>query len=231
MSEKSWSREWLEAILIAVVFALFVRTFVAQAFKIPSGSMEDSLLVGDHLFVNKFIYAPHFDTPLYAVLPYRDVRRGDVVVFRYPNDPRLDYIKRAVAVSGDELEIRAKQLLVNGEAETGAYAVYKDPWTAPADAGLPAAVRARDHFGPERVPADSLFCMGDNRDSSHDSRFWGPVPRSLLRGRASFIFWSYQAAPGVRPWRGFGDALRHAGTVALEIPRKTRWTRTFTLVR
>ncbi len=117
MTEKSWSREWLEAILIAVVFALFVRTFVAQAFKIPSGSMEDSLLVGDHLFVNKFIYAPHFDTPLYAVLPYRVVRRGDVVVFRYPADPRLDYIKRAVAVGGDELEIRAKRLLVNGQAE------------------------------------------------------------------------------------------------------------------
>ena len=126
--DKSWSREWLEAVLIAVVFALFVRTFVAQAFKIPSGSMEDSLLVGDHLFVNKFIYAPHLDTPLHALLPYRAVRRGDVVVFRFPDDPRLDFIKRAVAVGGDVVEIRAKRLLVNGQVENNPRAFSGFSW-------------------------------------------------------------------------------------------------------
>jgi signal peptidase I len=169
VSEKSWSREWLEAILIAVVFALFVRTFVAQAFKIPSGSMEDSLLVGDHLFVNKFIYAPHWKTPLHALMPYRDVRRSDVVVFKYPQDPERDFIKRAVAVGGDLVEVRAKGVTVNGRPEDQR---CQDPRSSRTAA--PPGRSGRATIRPYR-PRQARLLHGRPR-LLDDSRFWA-VPR------------------------------------------------------
>ena len=151
MSKGHWFREYYEAILVAVIFTLFARTFVAQAFKIPTGSMEDNLLVGDHLFVNKFIYAPHWRTPLHALMPYRDVRRADVVVFKYPQEPERDFIKRAVAVAGDLVEVRAEERDVNGRPEINANVVHKDPQLFPDSPLLPPSVRSRDNFGPDGI--------------------------------------------------------------------------------
>jgi signal peptidase I len=230
MSKRHVFREYYEAILVAVIFTLFARTFVAQAFKIPTGSMEPDLLVGDHLFVNKFIYAPHWKTPLDSLMPYRNVRRGDVVVFKYPVDPERDFIKRAVAIAGDTVEVRAKQLYVNGVAEVNPYAVHADPQTFPDSPALPASIRNRDNFGPFVVPEGFVFCMGDNRDNSYDSRFWGPVPRSYFKGRALFIYWSYEAAPNSHEWRGWGDRMRQLASVAVHFFSRTRWERSFKLV-
>jgi signal peptidase I len=230
MSKNHVFREYYEAILVAVIFTLFARTFVAQAFKIPTGSMEDNLLVGDHLFVNKFIYAPHWSTPLERWLPYRDIRRGDVVVFKYPVDPERDFIKRAVAIGGDTVEVRAKQLYVNGIAEVNPHVVHKDPQTFPDNPALPASIRNRDNFGPFVVAKGFVFCMGDNRDNSYDSRFWGPVPRSYFKGRALVIYWSYEAQPNAQEWRGWGDRLRQLASVAVHFFSRTRWNRCFTLV-
>jgi signal peptidase I len=231
MAKGHWFREYYEAILVAVIFTLFARTFVAQAFKIPTGSMEDNLLVGDHLFVNKFIYAPHWRTPLHAVMPYRDVRRGDVVVFKYPQDPERDFIKRAVAVGGDLIEVRAKGVTVNGRPEANQRVVHKDPQTYPDSPLLPPSTRSRDNFGPNRVPAGTVFCMGDNRDNSYDSRFWGAVPRTYFKGRAVFIYWSYQAAPNSHEWRGWWNRVRQLASVAVNFFSRTRWERSFSLVR
>jgi len=225
-----WFREYYEAILVAVIFTLFARTFVAQAFKIPTGSMEDNLLVGDHLFVNKFIYAPHFDTPLHALMPYRDIRPGDVVVFKYPQDPERDFIKRAVAVAGNTVEVRAKELRLNGRAEVNPHVVHKDPQSYPDSPFLSSSVRVRDNFGPFTVPASSVFCMGDNRDNSYDSRFWGPVPRDYFKGRALIVYWSYQAPPNSHEWRGWWDRIQQLAGVAIHFVTKTRWDRTFALV-
>jgi signal peptidase I len=231
MAKGHWFREYYEAILVAVIFTLFARTFVAQAFKIPTGSMEDNLLVGDHLFVNKFIYAPHWRTPLHALMPYRDVRRGDVVVFKYPQDPERDFIKRAVAVGGDLIEVRAKGVTVNGRAEVNPKVVHKDPQTYPDSPLLPPSTRSRDNFGPNRIPAGTVFCMGDNRDNSYDSRFWGAVPRTYFKGRALFIYWSYQTQPNTHEWRGWWNRVRQLASVTLHFFSRTRWERSFTLVR
>lgn len=231
MKKHGLFREYYEAILVAVAFTLFARTFVVQAFKIPSGSMEDNLLIGDHLFVNKFIYAPHWDTPLHRLLPYRDVRRGDVVVFKFPQDPQRDFIKRAVAVGGDQVEIRAKRLYVNGQPENNPRAVFKDPSVLPPSPYLPDDRRYRDFFGPYQVPPDHVFCLGDNRDNSYDSRFWGSVPRSYFKGRAFIIYWSYEAEPHQVVSGSFTQGLRNLANVVVHFFTRTRWQRMFMLIR
>ena len=230
MSKHHVFREYYEAILVAVIFTLFARTFVAQAFKIPTGSMEDNLLVGDHLFVNKFIYAPHWDTPLHRILPYRNIRRSDVVVFKYPQDPERDFIKRAIALGGDTVEVQGKGLSVNGKAEVNPHVIHKDPQVIPDNPALPASIRNRDYFGPFVVPAEFVFCMGDNRDNSYDSRFWGPVPRSYFKGRALFIYWSYEARPNSHEWRGWWDRMQQLASVGVHFFSRTRWQRSFSVV-
>jgi signal peptidase I len=201
---RATARDLLEALLVAVVFALFARTFLVQAFRIPSGSMEPTLWVGDHLLVNKFVFAAARDPtpggPLRRLLPARPPRRGDLVVFRYPEDPRRDFVKRCVALAGDTVEIRAKRLLVNGrEVDDEGYTQRTDPTVHPPAAALEGGLRRRDHLGPLRVPAGHSFCLGDNRDESNDSRFWGPLPAGMVKGRALLVYWSttpLSAAPG-----------------------------------
>ncbi len=213
-------REYAEVVLVAVVFALFVRTFLVQAFVVPTPSMENTVLVGDHVVVNKFLYAPH---RWIRLLPYRDVRRGDVVVFKFPEDPRRDFIKRVVALPGDVVEIRDKAVFVNGERENEPRANHSESRVWADDAQLPAALQRRDQLAPVRIPPDAYFAMGDNRDSSYDSRFWGPVPASNLKGRALFVYWSFAPVP-------VGARSGFPGAVA-DFFRRTRWSRTFLAVR
>jgi signal peptidase I len=162
------------------------------------------------------------------------VERGDVVVFKYPEDPRRDFIKRCVAVGGDTVEMRAKQLFVNGEPVDEPYVVHKDPRIYPDLPGVgsgPRNLRNRDNFGPYTVPEDHIFCLGDNRDNSSDSRFWGPVPLSYVKGRAVIIYWSYESQPHDWEWRGVWHRIRQLGEVVLNFFTKTRWERQFKLVR
>lgn len=228
---KSVAREYYEAILVAFILALFVRTFVFENFKIPSGSMEDNLLIGDHLVVNKFIFAGNSGTFLHRLFPYRAPERGDVVVFKYPEDPRRDFIKRCVAVGGDTVEIRRKQLFINGQAQEEPHVVHKDPRVYDDSSAVPVSARIRDNFGPMTVPEGSIFCLGDNRDNSLDSRFWGPVPLSYVKGRAVLIYWSYEAGRDDWQWRGFGHRLKQLAGVVLNFFTKTRWERAFQLIR
>ena len=194
--KNAW-RENIEAILIAVVIALFIRTFIVQAFKIPSGSMLETLQIGDHILVNKFIYGikiPFTDGK--NLIPFKTPERGDIVVFEYPEDPSKDFIKRVVAVAGDTVSIAGKQLYVNGEPVTDEpYAHYSR---------LPTQV---DNMASVTVPENKLFVMGDNRDNSHDSRFWGFVDLSAVKGEAFMIYWSWDRDKfGVR-WHRIGDLL------------------------
>lgn len=196
-------RENLEAIIIAVILAMFIRTFIIQAFKIPSGSMKETLQIGDHILVNKFIYGvklPFFNK---IIIPYKDPKREDIIVFKYPNDPSKDFIKRVVGLAGDVVEVRNKKLYVNDVLQTDKfYEVHSDPRI------LPAKLTERDNFGPFTVPEDSLFVMGDNRDNSHDSRFWGVVNRKALKGKAFVIYWSWNKSEfGVR-WKRLGKLIR-----------------------
>lgn len=199
---KSKLRENIEAIVVAVILALFIRAFVVQAFKIPSGSMKDTLLIGDHILVNKFIYGVKVPFSNYTLIPLKDPKRGDIVVFKYPQDPKLDYIKRVVGIAGDKVEIRNKQVFVNGQPQKLDQAVFKDTNI------FPKKFQPRDNFGPVTVPKNSLFVMGDNRDHSFDSRFWGFVDLKALRGKAFMIYWSWNKEDfGVR-WGRIGDLLK-----------------------
>jgi len=202
--KKSTLRENIEAIIIAVILALFIRTFLIQAFKIPSGSMKNTLLIGDHILVNKFTYGVKIPfTDGKTLISLSDPEPRDIVVFKYPEDPKKDFIKRVIGVAGDTIEIKDKKLYVNGNLqEDEPYAIYKDPKI------IPGHFTVRDNFGPITVPENSLFVMGDNRDNSHDSRFWGFVDLEAVRGKAFLIYWSWnREAFGVR-WDRLGDVLR-----------------------
>jgi signal peptidase I len=231
-AQKPVAREYLEALLIAVVFATFARTFVFQAFKIPSGSMEENLLIGDHILVNKFIYGP---TPSWlerTLLPAREVRRGDVVVFKFPEDPSRDFIKRAVGLPGDRIQMVDKHLFVNGQRVfDDTYTHHTDPITY-SGSSYPRSSLQRDNFGPLVVPANSYFCLGDNRDNSRDSRFWGMVPRDNLKGRALLVYWSFDDVSAEQlEWPGLAGAVRRVGHVATRFFASTRWNRTWKVVR
>ena len=182
---KSKIREYIKTILWAAVIALIIRHCVIMPFTIPSGSMENTLLVGDYLFVNRFIYGikvPFTDMRLPGV---RSPERGDVIVFRYPVDRSKDFIKRVIGVPGDVVEIRNKQVFINGTIYRNTHEIHKDARI------LPRTAISRDNFGPVRVPANACFVMGDNRDNSYDSRFWGFVDDADIVGRAMIKYWSW----------------------------------------
>lgn len=183
--KKSVIRENIEAILVAILLALFIRTFIIQAFKIPSGSMLPTLQIGDHLLVSKFIYGIKMPFTGSTLIPISDPKPNDIVVFQYPKNPDLDYIKRVIAVAGDIVEIRDKKILINGKPFDDQHGVFLDSMIHPA------ALDPRDNFGPVTVPADKIFTMGDNRDNSYDGRFWGFVDLKAIRGKAWIIYWSW----------------------------------------
>jgi len=183
--QKSVLREYVEAIAFAVLLALCIRTFVVQAFKIPSGSMLPTLKIGDHLLVNKFVYGIRLPLVGTMLVPLGTPRPSDVIVFKYPQDPKLDYIKRVVAVGGQTLEVRDKLVYIDGKPTEDLQAVHLD------DKKISARVSPRDQFGPVTVPQGKVFVMGDNRDNSYDSRFWGFVDQRDIRGKALFIYWSW----------------------------------------
>ena len=199
---KSRLRENIEALVLAIVLALFIRAFIVQAFKIPSGSMKDTLQIGDHILANKFIYGvklPYFNI---TIIPYKKPQRGDIVIFKFPQDPKKDFIKRTIGVQGDIIEIRNKEVYVNKKRLEQDYAIYTDLHI------IPESMQPRDNCGPVTVPENSLFVMGDNRDHSYDSRFWGFVDLKDVKGKAFIIYWSWDNDNfGVR-WNRIGKILR-----------------------
>ncbi len=226
MSRPGRYAETAEAVLVAAALALFVKAFVFQVFHVPTSSMEDTVLAGDRIVVDKFAYAPHAG-PWARFLPYRTLTRDDVVVFRDPRNPSRDLLKRAVATGGEVILERAKRLYVNGFARTEPFVVHSDSATYGDDA--PPALARRDSFGPVPVPEDRFFAMGDNRDDSQDSRFWGPAPAANLEGRAVCVLWSW--APADRTFSGRGAGLRRTLDTALHFLGRTRWDRTFREIR
>jgi len=199
---KSKLREYIEAILLAILIAFFIRTFVIQAYKIPSGSMKPTLLIGDHILVSKFSYGIKLPFIRSTVLPIGEPKRGDIVVFIYPEDRSKDFIKRLIGVPGDTIEVRNKKILLNGLPFDDVHGVHSDSII------IPGSVQPRDNFGPVKVPADSIFVMGDNRDESYDSRFWVFVNMKDVLGKALIIYWSWNHDEyGVR-WSRIGTILR-----------------------
>ena len=228
----STAREYLEALLIAGMFLGFTNTFVVKTFYIPSGSMEETLLVGDHLFVNRFIYGAAPTAAESLLLPLRTINRGDVVIFRSPERPRVDMVKRCVGLPGDVIRIDDKDLNVNGQSvNDDSYTWHRDERVYVEAPGIPESVWRRDNFGPFTVPEDHYFCLGDNRDRSYDSRFWGSVPARYIKGRAFLIYWSYGGETSDGTWHGWGHKLRQLLGTATGFFTQSRWSRTFALIR
>jgi len=241
---KSTVREYFESLVITVILALFGTTFIVQAFKIPTESMEDNLLVGDHLLVNKFAFGAR-GSFLDPILPLRDIHRGDVIVFKYPNELSKNFVKRAIGLPGDHIRTVDRQVFVNGQPLSEPYKVHKIPRGTfpdprdnfPPKVKFPIFVGAGDPLWFEKfvegedvvVPANSYFAMGDNRDNSSDSRYWGFVSRDLIVGKALVIYWSYET-PSQDVLDANGSA-RQTLDLAVNFFRKTRWARTFRLIR
>jgi signal peptidase I len=209
-------RDYTETILVCVIFVIFTRAFVFQQSKIPSGSMEDTLLIGDYIMVNRFVYSPE-SFSWERLLPRRDLRRGDVVVFKFPTEPEVDYIKRVIGLPGDVVEVRDGYAYVNGTKLNEPYvkSYYRSP--------------DNDH-PPETVEAGHYFMMGDHRNKSSDSRAWGQVPRDLVKGRALLIWWSYREGPEEMDRTGV-DQAKSILYKLLHIFSGSRWSRCFTIIR
>jgi signal peptidase I len=248
--KKSPTRDTLESLVVTVILAIFGTTFVLQAFKIPTGSMETTLLIGDHLLVNKFAFA--YPTGLLArVLPYREIRRGDVVVFKFPPSEDASqagehFVKRVIGLPGDRVHILHRQVFVNGQVleEPSVHHTYTDQLRPGDDFPLGTSDYLRgmtarwsdelpDHVkdGELVVPPGQYFVMGDNREQSWDSRFWGFVPRELVTGRPLVIYWSYETPREEYTRNSMWDKVTQTADLIFHFPTKTRWRRTFGLVR
>jgi len=197
-----------------------------KTFFIPSGSMRETLLIGDHLFVNRFLYGPEPNPLLAALTPSRDIQRGDIVVFRSVEEPGLDLVKRCIGLPGDRVEVIEKELYLNDKrVDDDSYTRHEDSMVLPRD------FQPRDFYGPVTVPDGHYFCMGDNRDNSRDSRYWGFLPRRYVKGRAFMVYWSYGGETPDGSWRGWGHRLRQLANTTIGFVAKTRWRRTFHLIR
>jgi signal peptidase I len=194
--KKSVVREYTEIIVLAVGLALFVRTFFVQAFRIPSESMEDTLLVGDFLFANKLVYGPKLPFVSARLPGIRAPRPGDIIIFKYPGDHKVDYIKRCVAVEGQTVELIDNHLFVDGVLNDEDFTKYVF------------GSRPERHFGPFKVPEGHIFMMGDNRDNSADSRVWGPLDKKLISGKAMFIYFSWNPRSHSIRFSRIGDVIR-----------------------
>ena len=199
---RSILREYVEAALWALALTLFLRAFVIQAFRIPSESMRDTLLVGDFLFVNKFEYGPKIPFTNVRLPGLREPRSGDVIVFQFPQDPSKDFIKRAIATEGQTIEVENKQVKVDGKTLREPYAIHTDPSVRPGGYDY------RDNYGPTTVGDDELFMMGDNRDNSNDSRYWGTLDMDLVKGRAMFLYWSWDGEKNWPRWNRIFQVIK-----------------------
>jgi signal peptidase I len=241
-ARKSTIAEYVESLLVTVLLALFGTTFIVQAFKIPSQSMEPTMLVGDHLLVNKFIFEGR-GAWYEKILPYRPIRRGDIIVFKFPFDDHPHYVKRVIGLPGDRIRIVKQQVYINGQTLSESYVVHDPgsrdsfgddfPPTDPyfVEVGLrpewAETILQNVSHGELVVPANHYFAMGDNRDRSWDSRYWGFVDRDAIMGRPMLIYWSVQATSGDYSDRGIGGVLRGLADSLLHLPTRTRWRRMF----
>jgi signal peptidase I len=223
--KKSTVREYFESIVIAVILALFIRTFVVQAFKIPTGSMEENLLIGDHLLVNKFVFGPTETALERKLLPVGTIKRGDILVFKYPVEPDRDFIKRVIGLPGDTVELREKRVYINGKALDEPYVHFLQPPGSESELHEVTSFDVRERYGPVTVPANQYFMMGDNRDNSQDSRYWGFMPRENVKGKALLIYWSYEAGREDYEEEGAGATIKGLASVFVHFFTRTRWDR------
>ena len=244
--EKGILRDYFETIVICVIFVVFARAFVFQQSKIPTGSMIPTLLIGDYIMVNKFMYAPTVNGLETSLLPIRDIRRGDIIVFKYPEEPEKDYIKRVIGLPGEFIEMRNKTVHINGVPLEEPYKAHEgemkpESWAKIREGEEPlssAEFIPRNwpnasgvNFGPVLIPEGHYFCMGDNRDNSRDSRSWGTVPRENVKGKAFIIWWSFSGEENDHIRTGLVERARSIAYKAIYFIPKSRFSRCLDFIR
>jgi signal peptidase I len=227
---KSHFREWCESLAFTIIFILIFTNYVAQATQVPTESMKPTILVGDHFFIDKLAFPGNLPEVLHKYLPQRSISRGDIIVFKSPVEGNIPFVKRVVAMPGEIVEIRNKDVYINGRKLKEPYKIHVDPSVYHNDRWTPDDLKIRDNYGPHTVPSHSFFVMGDNRDNSNDSRYWGFVKDDAVMGKPLFVYWSYESDPYIGPDRTFNDWLNGYLTIGMHFFDRTRWFRIGTMV-
>ena len=222
---KSQLREWIESLAFTVLFVLIFTRFVAQATQVPTESMKPAIMVGDHFFLDKLAFPANYPSPIRPYLPERSLERGDIVAFRAPTQGDIPFVKRLIGIPGDVIEIHDKRVRINGIEIEEPYKIHVDAGVYPDDPWTPGDLKVRDNYGPVTLPENSYFVMGDNRDNSHDSRYWGFITREDIIGKPLFVYWSYQSDPYVSGHRSVGERIQNYLSIGLHFFTRTRWFR------
>lgn len=223
-------REWIESLAFTVIFVLVFTTYIAQATQVPTESMKPTILVGDHFFLDKIAFPANYPVFLRHYLPHRSIVRGDIVAFKSPTDGNIPFVKRVIGMPGDTVEVRNKSVFVNGSQLDEPYKIHVDSTVYGTDPWTPEELKIRDNYGPVKVPANSYLVMGDNRDNSNDSRYWGFVTWDEIIGKPLFVYWSYESDPYVPGDKSLHEWLNGYLAIAIHFFDKTRWFRIGTIV-
>ena len=227
---KSQFREWVESLAFTILFVLVFTNYIAQATQVPTESMKPTIMVGDHFFLDKVAFPANYPAVMRPWLPHRSIRRGDIIAFKSPTDGNIPFVKRVIGMPGDTVEVRNKNLFVNGARLDEPYKIHVDSTVYSPDPWTPEELKVRDNYGPSAVPADNYFVMGDNRDNSNDSRYWGFVKWDEVIGKPLFIYWSYESDPYIPGEKTIREWLYSYASIAVHFFNRTRWFRIGTLV-
>lgn len=228
---KSQAREWIESLAFTILFVLVFTRFVAQATQVPTESMKPTIMVGDHFFLDKIAFPANYPEFVRSYLPERSLERGDIVAFRAPGQGEIPFVKRLIGMPGDVIEIQDKNVSINGHPLSEPYKIHVDRTLYTDEIWTPEEFKIRDNYGPARVPEDSYFVMGDNRDNSNDSRYWGFITREDMIGKPLFVYWSYAADPYVPGRRTLMDRLKDYASIVGHFFTRTRWFRIGMMIR
>jgi signal peptidase I len=223
-------REWIESLAFTVIFVLIFTSYIAQATQVPTESMKPTILVGDHFFLDKLVFPANYPAAIRRYLPHRPIKRLDIIAFKSPTEGNIPFVKRVIGLPGDSVEVRGKSVYVNGKKLDEPYKIHVDSTTYSSDPWTPEELKIRDNFGPVKVPSDNYFVMGDNRDNSNDSRYWGFVTWEEIIGKPLFVYWSYESDPYVPGEKSLREWLDGYATVAMHFFDRTRWFRIGTMV-
>ncbi len=224
-------REWIESLAFTVIFVLVFTSYIAQATQVPTESMKPTILVGDHFFLDKISFPANYPAAIRRYLPHRSIRRLDIIAFKSPTDGNIPFVKRVIGLPGETVEVRGKAVYVHGNKLDEPYKIHVDSTIYSPDPWTPEELKVRDNFGPVTVPADSYFVMGDNRDNSNDSRYWGFVTWHEVIGKPLFVYWSYESDPYVPGEKTVREWLDGYLIVAMHFFDRTRWFRIGTMVQ
>lgn len=223
-------REWVESLAFTIIFVLVFTSYIAQATQVPTESMKPTILVGDHFFLDKLVFPANYPAAIRSYLPHRKINRLDIIAFKSPTEGNIPFVKRVIGLPGEKIEIHNKAVMVNGVKLDEQYKIHVDSTVYAADPWTPEELKVRDNYGPVIVPPGHYFVMGDNRDNSNDSRYWGFVQWDEIIGKPLFVYWSYESDPYIPGDKSIREWIDDYLLVAMHFFDRTRWFRIGTMI-